>query len=200
ERDHVRRYLARSGDDIAWDMIRLAHMTVSVMAIIPMQDLMDLGNEARMNYPGRLGGNWQWRSTEPMLTDVSGYRLAGLTELYGREIVDEDPEPAYRIEVEEPWDYGFSGAEEHSRTDDATGQPIFGGEAAARRPDCRHEARLPGHRLWDRICRAPGTMGQRAGSERRGHRHPPPRLRAGAGAAGRAGHERPGGDRLPECG
>ena len=89
-------------DDIAWDMIRLAHMTVSVMAVIPMQDLMDLGNEARMNYPGRLGGNWQWRYTEPMLTDVIAYRLAELTELYGREIVDTEPEPAYRIEVEEP--------------------------------------------------------------------------------------------------
>jgi hypothetical protein len=45
----VRRYLARSGDDVVWDLIRLAHSTVSVMAVIPMQDLMDLGNEARMN-------------------------------------------------------------------------------------------------------------------------------------------------------
>lgn len=102
ERDHVRRYLGRSGDDIAWDMIRLAHSTVSVMAVIPMQDVLDLGNEARMNFPGTMGGNWQWRYTAPMLTDVITFRLAELTELFGREVVDTEPEPRYRIEVEEP--------------------------------------------------------------------------------------------------
>ena len=84
ERDHVRRYLGRSGDDIAWDLSRLAISSVADMAVIPLQDLMDLGNEARMNYPGRESGNWQWRYTESMLTGVIAYRLRELTELYGR--------------------------------------------------------------------------------------------------------------------
>ena len=43
--------MAVSGRDIVWDLIRLAYASVSVMAIIPMQDLFVLGNEARMNYP-----------------------------------------------------------------------------------------------------------------------------------------------------
>jgi 4-alpha-glucanotransferase len=101
EQHFVRRYLARSGDDIVWDLIRLAHSTVSVMAVIPMQDLMDLGNEARMNFPGRLGGNWQWRYTAPMLTDVMAARLAELTLLYGRVPTETEPAPDYSIEVEE---------------------------------------------------------------------------------------------------
>ncbi|HSM54584.1 MAG TPA: 4-alpha-glucanotransferase [Candidatus Sulfomarinibacteraceae bacterium] len=84
EQDHVRRYVARSGDDIAWDLIRLALSSVADMAVIPLQDHMDLGNEARMNFPSTESGNWQWRYTENMLTDVITRRLHELTELYGR--------------------------------------------------------------------------------------------------------------------
>ena len=100
ERDHVRRYIASSGDDIAWDLLRLAHASVSVMAVIPMQDLMDLGNQARMNHPGRESGNWQWRYTDNMLTDVIAYRLREITELYGR-IPGKEQGLEHRIEVEE---------------------------------------------------------------------------------------------------
>ncbi|RMG89750.1 MAG: 4-alpha-glucanotransferase [Chloroflexi bacterium] len=85
ERDHVRRYLAVSGHDIAWDMIRLAFMSVADTAVIPLQDHMQLGNEARMNYPGRVGGYWRWRFTPDMLTEHIIYRLRELTTLYGRE-------------------------------------------------------------------------------------------------------------------
>ncbi|MDX1665223.1 MAG: 4-alpha-glucanotransferase [Candidatus Promineifilaceae bacterium] len=97
EQDHVRRYLARSGDDIVWDLIRLALSSVSVYAVIPLQDLMDLGTEARMNYPGRESGNWQWRYTRPMLTNIIAYRLRELTELYGR---------APEVSGEEVWETG----------------------------------------------------------------------------------------------
>ena len=85
EQDHVRRYMARSGEDIVWDMIRLALSSVADMAVIPMQDLMDLGNEARMNFPSTESGNWQWRYSEDMLTDVIVHRLREMTELYGRQ-------------------------------------------------------------------------------------------------------------------
>jgi 4-alpha-glucanotransferase len=76
-----------SGRDIVWDLIRLAYASVSAMAVIPMQDLFVLGNEARMNYPGKEGGWWQWRYTREMF----GARAPGialglgeLAKLYGR--------------------------------------------------------------------------------------------------------------------
>jgi 4-alpha-glucanotransferase len=84
QRDHYRRYAGRDGSDVAWDMIRLAWMSVADYALAPLQDVMDLGPEARMNLPGRPSGNWQWRFTSNMLTGAVLDRLGGLTEMYGR--------------------------------------------------------------------------------------------------------------------
>jgi 4-alpha-glucanotransferase len=84
ERDFVRRYLAREGTDMAWDMIRLAYSSVADTAVIPMQDLMSLGNEARMNYPSKASGNWQWRYTDDMLAKGLEVGLSEFAELYGR--------------------------------------------------------------------------------------------------------------------
>ncbi len=95
ERDHVRRYTVSSGRDIVWDLIRLAYASVSAMAIIPMQDLFVLGNEARMNYPGKEGGWWQWRYTQDMFNTRAAGIALGLAELatiYGR--VPEEEEAA----------------------------------------------------------------------------------------------------------
>ncbi|MCO5187526.1 MAG: 4-alpha-glucanotransferase [Anaerolineae bacterium] len=91
EQDHIRRYVASSGNDIVWDMIRLAYASVADMAVVPLQDLMILGTEARMNFPGKLGGNWQWRFTADMLTEQIGWRLRELSELYGRLLLVEQP-------------------------------------------------------------------------------------------------------------
>ncbi len=87
ERDHVRRYTVSSGRDIVWDMIRLAYASVADMAVIPMQDLFVLGNEARMNFPGKEGGWWQWRYTREMFSARAAGIALGLVELvylYGR--------------------------------------------------------------------------------------------------------------------
>ena len=84
EKDHARRYLGRDGHDIVWDLIRLAHQSVAIMSVIPMQDLMQLDNSARMNFPGKTGGYWSWRYREEMLTDFIASRLRELTSLYGR--------------------------------------------------------------------------------------------------------------------
>jgi len=84
EQDHVRRYTARDGSDISWDMIRLAYASVADSAVVPLQDLMKLDNEARMNFPGKLGGWWTWRYTQEMLTDSIADRLREITELFGR--------------------------------------------------------------------------------------------------------------------
>jgi 4-alpha-glucanotransferase len=85
ERDHVRRYLARDGHDIAWDLIRVAWASPADLAIAPLQDVLDLGTEARMNTPGVPEGNWTWRVPPEALREEMLDRLMGLTYLYGRQ-------------------------------------------------------------------------------------------------------------------
>jgi 4-alpha-glucanotransferase len=80
----ARVYMARDGHDIAWDLVRLASASVADWAIFPLQDVLDLGSDARMNTPGRLGGNWGWRYDGRMLSGYVSDRLGQLTELYGR--------------------------------------------------------------------------------------------------------------------
>jgi 4-alpha-glucanotransferase len=80
----LRRYLARDCSDVAWDMIRLAWQSVANYALAPLQDVLNLGTEARMNSPGRASGNWSWRYQASMLTPAILDRLADITELYSR--------------------------------------------------------------------------------------------------------------------
>jgi len=61
ERENVLRYIARDGSDIVSDMIRASYGSVAKLAIIPMQDILGLGSDARMNVPGTALGNWNWR-------------------------------------------------------------------------------------------------------------------------------------------
>jgi 4-alpha-glucanotransferase len=82
ERAAVREYVGTDGHDIHWDLIRLALMSVARWAVFPMQDVMGLGTEARMNTPGRGSGNWGWRLQA--LPDEAQERLRRLTRLYGR--------------------------------------------------------------------------------------------------------------------
>ena len=76
--------MGRSGDDIAWDMIRLAFASVADMPVAPMQDVLDLGNEARMNVPGAEKDNWSWRMPRAALTPAHAERLRRLAEMTGR--------------------------------------------------------------------------------------------------------------------
>ena len=71
-------------ENFAWDMIRAAWASVAVYAIAPMQDLLGLGTEARMNYPSTLGGNWAWRMDDDALTDELRGRLGELNSIYRR--------------------------------------------------------------------------------------------------------------------
>ena len=66
-------------------MIRLALASVGNLAIVPLQDVLGLGQEARMNYPGKPKGNWQWRYAADLLTEEITGRLREMTEIYGRE-------------------------------------------------------------------------------------------------------------------
>jgi 4-alpha-glucanotransferase len=99
ERDLCRRYLSRSGDDIAWDMVRSVWSSVAVYTLAPMQDFLALGNEARMNLPGRAGGNWTWRVSPDALNEELSTRIRELNFLYGRlpEQQSDDPNKLIKI-------------------------------------------------------------------------------------------------------
>jgi 4-alpha-glucanotransferase len=80
----VLKYLGTSGIYINWDFIRLALGSVANTAIIPLQDVLGLGSEARMNVPARESGNWAWRFTADQLTPEIRWGLAEMTDVYGR--------------------------------------------------------------------------------------------------------------------
>jgi 4-alpha-glucanotransferase len=84
ERELALKYMGSDGREFSWDMIRLALSSVADTAMFPLQDVLGLGGEARMNYPSRAAGNWGWRCLPGALTPDLSARLAGLTELYGR--------------------------------------------------------------------------------------------------------------------
>jgi 4-alpha-glucanotransferase len=84
EKQLALKYLGTDGHEINWDFIRLALTSVADTAIIPMQDILGLGSEARMNIPGTTEGNWSWRFTSDMLTEEIKDRLKKLTTLSGR--------------------------------------------------------------------------------------------------------------------
>jgi len=98
ERDFCRRYLARSGDDIAWSMIRTLWRSSADWVIAPMQDFLSLGNWARMNFPGTASGNWDWRMNPDAINESLVYRLHETNYLYGR--LPEDEKKEIRKEIQ----------------------------------------------------------------------------------------------------
>lgn len=84
ERAHVLAYLGTSGADIHRDMIRLALGSVAARAILPLQDLLGLGSDARMNMPGSSAGNWEWRFCWEQLDSAVRAELSDLTAVYER--------------------------------------------------------------------------------------------------------------------
>lgn len=85
ERDFFRRYLRTDGHDPAWGMIDVAFRSVAYLALAPLQDLLSLDSEARMNLPGRADGNWTWRFVPEQMTEYLGARLLETTTIYGRD-------------------------------------------------------------------------------------------------------------------
>lgn len=84
ERAFALRYLSTDGHDFAWDLIRAVWSSVAVYAIAPMQDALSLGTQARMNFPSKLGGNWEWRMREEDMSQELAESLHDLNELYSR--------------------------------------------------------------------------------------------------------------------
>jgi 4-alpha-glucanotransferase len=85
EKDLVRRYVATSGREIHWDLIRLALASVAETAVVPHQDLAGLGSDCRMNTPSVGEGNWRFRITPRMLDEGIQARLWDMVEAFGRE-------------------------------------------------------------------------------------------------------------------
>jgi 4-alpha-glucanotransferase len=83
ERNFCREYLNTDGREIHWDFIRAVLASVADTAIVPLQDLLGLGSEARMNLPNTQG-NWTWRCKQDALTEDHSERLRGMTGAYGR--------------------------------------------------------------------------------------------------------------------
>lgn len=84
ERCHAQAYLGRSDDGIHWSFIRAAQDSVASLSVIPLQDALGLGSEARMNTPSQNDGNWRWRLQPGTLTRQLAEKLAHLAEVTDR--------------------------------------------------------------------------------------------------------------------
>jgi 4-alpha-glucanotransferase len=86
ERGALARYLGKEPDpdEIHWDLIRMAMMSVAKWAIFPLQDILGLGPETRMNRPSTTEGNWEWRTLPGQITPPVQQKLLEMTTIYGR--------------------------------------------------------------------------------------------------------------------
>ena len=84
EQEFALKYLGADREEIHWAFIRAVLASVANLAIIPLQDVLGLGSEARMNLPARPDDNWRWRYSPGMLTEEIQDRLKELTVIYGR--------------------------------------------------------------------------------------------------------------------
>jgi 4-alpha-glucanotransferase len=84
ERAFARQYLGTDGREIHWDFIRAVLASVADTAIVPLQDVLGIGSEGRMNRPGQPSGNWRWRVRGDALTDAVADRLGLLAATYDR--------------------------------------------------------------------------------------------------------------------
>jgi 4-alpha-glucanotransferase len=87
ERGNLWRYLNRAegtGAEVTPALLSLAWSSVAALAIAPLQDVLNLGKEARMNQPGSARGNWRWRVTDELLSGPALESLRDLTRASGR--------------------------------------------------------------------------------------------------------------------
>jgi 4-alpha-glucanotransferase len=85
EQHKARLYTNSNGIDFSWDLIRYTFGSVANMAIVPLQDILNLGSEARMNFPGKPYGNWSWRYVPEHLSVEVRMRLKLVTQLFARD-------------------------------------------------------------------------------------------------------------------
>ena len=97
ERQQVEAYLGRCEDGVNWAMIRAASDSVASLCVVPLQDVLGLGSDARMNVPSRERGNWRWRFNAELLGLELAKKLATLAE-----VGDRLPQPLPAV-VNEEW-------------------------------------------------------------------------------------------------
>ena len=95
ERAAVEALVGHVGKNAAWPLIRAAQASTAQMAMVPAQDLLELGSEARMNTPAVSNGNWNWRAPEGCWTPELAARLAALVD-----VTDRDNDPLGKAEAE----------------------------------------------------------------------------------------------------
>ena len=96
EQRNAETYFGKSDDGIHWSFIRAAQASVASLSVIPVQDVLGLGSEARMNMPSERGGNWRWRCSPVSLTPELAKKMAALAE-----VTDRSPEPLPEPPAEE---------------------------------------------------------------------------------------------------
>jgi 4-alpha-glucanotransferase len=84
EREFTRKYLATDGREIHWVFIRALMASVANTVLFPLQDVLGLGSEARMNTPAVPSGNWRWRYRAEMATPEIAQRLKEMVATYDR--------------------------------------------------------------------------------------------------------------------
>ena len=84
EKEFTLKYLGPNGEPINWKMIRALQASIAQAAIVPMQDVLGLGSEARMNRPGIAEGNWNWRLLPGAFKKEYQDRLLELATIYDR--------------------------------------------------------------------------------------------------------------------
>jgi len=94
DREAAETYLKPGPDGIVWAMIRAAETSVADICLIPVQDVLELGSEARMNVPSAAQGNWSWRYQPERLTLDLAEKLAALVTVTDRDGVPIDPLPS----------------------------------------------------------------------------------------------------------
>jgi 4-alpha-glucanotransferase len=96
ERSAVEAYVGTVGKTAVWPLIRATEASVAQLAVVPAQDLLELGSEARMNTPAVAAGNWSWRAPEGCWTPELAARLAEIVD-----VTDRDSDPLGRAREEE---------------------------------------------------------------------------------------------------
>jgi 4-alpha-glucanotransferase len=96
ERDYVRKYLARDDSNIAWEFMRLAFASAADTAIVPLQDVLGLGSDARMNTPGLASDNWGWRFKWEQVPYWIAPQLREMAVVFGRVKSDGAVDTPYR--------------------------------------------------------------------------------------------------------
>ena len=106
DRNFAKAYVGCEGKHetaAVWSMIRAAMASVADRCVVPVQDYLCLGNEARINEPSTLGDNWKWRMKKGQLTEKTLEKIYKMTKIYGR-IVKKEPlknEAVDKADVEE---------------------------------------------------------------------------------------------------